>query len=232
MLSGKMVEAYSDFEAWLHDFFVAERAVNLHVHVLQQSQMEAILAEKRERRMLDVGCGGGQSAIRLKGLYPHLEVTGIDLSEPQIERARERARKQGCAVQFEVANAQALPFADQSFDVVYSFGSVKHWPNPRQGISECWRVLKPGGELLLTDSTSDASHEQVVSFYRIAGFPKLLEGPVVALVKRIIVKPARPMTVYREIAEQLKMPPGTVTFAPYMPAFLFRTRKPVLEGSA
>ncbi|MBL8155986.1 MAG: methyltransferase domain-containing protein [Anaerolineae bacterium] len=226
MLSGRMVEAYSDFEAWLHDFFVAERALNLHRYIFQETKLSDVFAEKKERRVLDVGCGGGQAAIWLKGLYPHLEMTGIDLSEPQIERARVRARQKGCAVQFEVANAQALPFPDGHFDIVYSLGSVKHWPNPLQGVSECWRVLKPGGELLLMDSTSDATHEQIVSFYRIAGFPKLLERPVVAAITRIIFRASRPMAVYRDVADQLKMPPGTVGFAPELPSFLFRTRKP------
>jgi ubiquinone/menaquinone biosynthesis C-methylase UbiE len=226
MLSGKMVEKYSDLEAWLHDFLVADRALNLHFYVLKQSKLENILAEERNRSVLDVGCGGGQTVLRLKERYPYLQLTGIDLSEAQIERAQQRAQRQGCVVQFEVANAQALPFPDESFDVVYSFGSVKHWPDPLQGIAECWRVLKAGGELLLTDSTSDATHEQVVSFYHIAHFPKLLETPLVAIVSRLMIRPSRPMEVYQQIARQLEMPPRAVTLPPYMPAFLFRTQKP------
>lgn len=226
MLSGKMIERYSDFEAWLHDFFVGNRAVNLHQHVLQQTRLADVFADGKPRRVLDVGCGGGQSILHLKAQYPHLELSGIDLSEPQIERARVRARRQGCAAQFEVADAQALPFPDQQFDVVYSFGSVKHWPDPQRGIAECWRVLRDGGELLLTDSTSDATHEQVVRFYNLARLPSLLEKPVVALVQQIIVRPARPMSVYQQIEAHLKLPPGTVTQAQYMPAFIFRTRKP------
>ncbi len=226
MLSGKMVERYTDFQAWLHDFFVGQRALNLHSHLFEQSGLDALLAERNTRRVLDVGCGGGQAALWLKARYPHLHLAGIDLSEPQIARAHRRAQRQRTDVTFEVANAQALPFPDASFDVVYSFGSVKHWPDPLKGIGECWRVLKPGGALLLADSTSDATRAQVVSFYRIAGFPRLLEDLVVPVVQRIIVQPARPMSVYHNIAATLGMPPGSVTQPPYMPAFLFSARKP------
>ncbi len=230
MFSGKMVEKYSDLQAWLHDYLVADRALNLHFHILKQSKLADALAEKRELNVLDVGCGGGQTVLRLKELHPHLQLTGIDLSKSQIKRAQQRAQRQGCAVPFEVANAQALPFPNESFDVVYSFGSVKHWPEPRQGITECWRVLKAGGELLLTDSTSDATHAQVVSFYEISHFPKLLKTPVVALLSRLMIRPSRPIAVYQQIATQLAMPPGTVTVPPYMPAFLFRTQKPAVTS--
>jgi ubiquinone/menaquinone biosynthesis C-methylase UbiE len=228
MLSGRMVEKYSDLEAWFHDYFVAERALNLQFYVLKQSKLAGILAENRARQVLDLGCGGGQAVLRLKEHYPHLQLTGIDLSETLIERAQARAQHQGGAVQFAVANAQALPFADESFDVVYSFGSVKHWPEPLKGIAECWRVLKAGGELLLTDNISDATREQFVSFYNLAHFPKRLEKPVVALIARFMTRHARPLAVYQHIAAQLHMPSGTVTQPSYLPAFLLRTQKPAL----
>jgi len=226
MLSGKMIQRYSNLEAWLYDKLIGERTVNVHAYVLQQVKLSDILAEQQARSVLDVGCGGGQAVLRLKQRYPHLQLIGVDLSESQIIRAQQRARQRGQAVQFTVANAQALPFLDQSFDVVYSFGSVKHWPDPRQGIAECWRVLKAGGELLLLDNTSDATREQVRGMYEMAGLPRLLERPITAIVYRLMVPPARPMRIYQQIAAQVGMPPGTVTQLPDLPAFLFRTQKP------
>ncbi|MCB9451250.1 MAG: class I SAM-dependent methyltransferase [Anaerolineaceae bacterium] len=226
MFSDKMIEAYTDWQAWLHDYLIADRAVNLHFYIFEHTKLANSLAEQKERNVLDVGCGGGQTLLRLKTLHPQLQLTGIDLSASQINRAQQRAKKQRCSIQFEVADAEALPFPDACFDVVYSFGSVKHWPNPLQGISECWRVLKAGGELLLTDGTSDATRKQVLSFYEIAGFPNWLKSPAVALVSRLIVRPARPLAVYEEIATQLGMPAQTVTSPSYMPAFLFHTWKP------
>jgi ubiquinone/menaquinone biosynthesis C-methylase UbiE len=219
-------QRYSSIQALAHDFLIGQRALALHAYILEHTKLADVIAEPKERYLLDVGCGGGQSAIRLKERYPHLLLAGIDLSSDQITRSRQRARRRGYAIQFEVADAQALPFQDASFDVVYSFGSAKHWPDPLKGFGECWRVLKPGGELLVSDATSDATPEQVGNFFAIAGFPKIFQKPVTAILRQRMFRPARSVEFYKKIAAQLNMPEGTVSHLPNMPAFLFRTRKP------
>jgi ubiquinone/menaquinone biosynthesis C-methylase UbiE len=228
MLSENLTRKYSSPEAWFHDYVIADRALNLHAYILEYGKLVDVLSEKKERSLLDVGCGGGQSAIRLKQLYPYLQLTGIDLSPDQIARARQRAQDKRLVIEFETADAQALPYPDASFDIVYSFGSAKHWPEPLKGFGECWRVLKPGGELLIADATSDATREQVENFYAIAGFPKIFQKPVSAMLHKRMFRPARSIETYRQIAAQLQMPQGTVSQLPSMPAFLFRTQKPWL----
>lgn len=228
MTARALPQRYSSLQAWAHDYLVADRALNLHAHLLEYGRLVAILAEPHERSVLDVGCGGGQSVIRMKERFPHLRLTGIDLSEEQIARARQRAQRRGCDLRFEVADAQSLPFPDASFDVVFSFGSAKHWPDPLKGFSECWRLLKPGGELLVADATSDATLDQVVNFYKISGFPRLLQRPITSTLHRRMFRPARSVALYQQIADQLGMPPGTVSQIPSLPVFLFRTRKPPL----
>ena len=153
MTNKSMPGRYSRVQAWAHDTLIANRALNLHDYILEYGNLLEILAETRDRSLLDVGCGGGQAAIRMKERYPHLRLTGIDTSEAMIAGARYRARIKGCAIQFEVADAEALLFPGSSLEVVYSFGSAKHCPNPLKGFGECWRVLKPGGELLIADAT-------------------------------------------------------------------------------
>ncbi|MCA9884806.1 MAG: class I SAM-dependent methyltransferase [Anaerolineae bacterium] len=227
MLPIRMIEKYADWQAWLHDYIVGQQALKLHAFILKEFKLEPILAEKKPRSVLDVGCGGGQAVIRLKELYPHLDLTGIDLTESQISRADIRAKRKRCQVQFEVADALALPFPDEHFDVVYSFGSVKHWPDPLKGIRESWRVLKPGGELLLIDSTSDATREQMINFLAIAKMPSPLHPLLAPMLENIFVQNARPMSIYYQIGEQLNLPPGTVTQPAALPTFLFRTRKPL-----
>jgi ubiquinone/menaquinone biosynthesis C-methylase UbiE len=217
---------YTGLQSWAHDHLIAGRALKLHAHILEHTGLAEILAEQRERTVLDVGCGGGQALLRMNERYPHLRLTGVDLSADQITRARQRARRKGCVLQLHVADAQALPLADGSFDVVFSFGSAKHWPDPLKGVSECWRVLKAGGELLVADATSDATMEDAINFYRISGFPRLLQKPITAILYNRMFRPALPVETYRRIAVQLEMPPGTVSQLPSMPAFLFRTRKP------
>jgi len=227
-----LAESYSYVAAWAHDHLIAEPGLNLSAYFIEQGRLEDTLAEPRERRVLDVGCGGGQNAIRFKERHPHLSLVGIDLEVGQIARARQRARRRRCAVDFEVADAQALPFPDTSFDVVVSFGSAKHWPDPLKGIGECWRVLKPGGELLIADATSDATRDEVVNFYRLMRFPRMLEKPLTGLMYRRLFRPAGGMETYRRIAARLGMPEGTVSRLPSIPIFFIRTRKPLLRQVA
>lgn len=226
MNNDSLPDEYSKLQAWMHDYLIANRALALHEYILQHGKLVDVLAENKERRLLDVGCGGGQSAIHLKDIYPHLLLTGIDLSIDQIARAQKRARRKGFSIEFKVADAQDLPFPDASFDVVYSFGSAKHWPDPQTGFAECWRVLKPGGELLVADATSDATIKQVENFYAIARFPRLFQKVVAVILYKRMFRPALPIETYKQIAAKLQMPEGTVSHLPYMPAFLFRTQKP------
>ena len=75
-----MVQNYTRLQAWLHDTVIANRALRLHDHILKVTGLAEILEKPDERRLLDVGCGGGQAAIMLRERYPHLALTGIDLS--------------------------------------------------------------------------------------------------------------------------------------------------------
>ena len=221
-----IAQSYSDSEAFLHDLLIGKRALNLHAYIVEHGNLKDVLAADKPQHVLDVGCGGGQLAIHLKETYPQMQLTGIDLSVSQISRARTRARKSGIQIRLEAADAQDLPFPDAHFDVVYSFGSAKHWPDPLKGFSECWRVLKPGGELLVADATSDATREQVENFYDISQFPRIFKKPIVAILIARMFREAHSLETYWQIAEKIQMPAGTVRQLPSMPAFLFRTRKP------
>ncbi len=102
------------------------------------------------QNILDVGCGIGGSTLYLANKF-EAEATGITLSSVQASRARERAITAGLEkqVQFQVANALAMPFADNSFDLVWSLESGEHMPDKAKFLQECYRVLQPGGKLIL-----------------------------------------------------------------------------------
>jgi len=98
----------------------------------------------RGRTVLEIGCGAAVDLARFaKG---GATVTGVDLAPSAIALARANFEQQGLAGQFEVADAERLPFADNSFDLVYAHGVVQYTANPRRLVDECRRVLKPGGE--------------------------------------------------------------------------------------
>ncbi|MBT9311686.1 methyltransferase domain-containing protein [Leptothoe kymatousa] len=119
----------------------------------QQELIEEILRwgqVDRPQSILDVGCGIGGSTLYLASKY-RATATGITLSPVQAERAKTRARGAGLGdhVQFQVADALAMPFADNSFDLVWSLESGEHMPDKERFLRECCRVLKPGGTLLM-----------------------------------------------------------------------------------
>jgi SAM-dependent methyltransferase len=101
----------------------------------------------RGRRVLDVGCQTGALPIAL--CRRGADVTGVDVEEKLIEGARIRARGHGVAPTLRVAVAEALPFADASFDVVTFVDVIEHVRDARAAVRETARVLRPGGTLYL-----------------------------------------------------------------------------------
>ena len=100
----------------------------------------------RGRSVLEVGCGAGVDLARFaKG---GAEVTGVDLAASAIDLARANFDQQGLSGRFEVADGERLPFADNTFDLVYGHGVVQYTADPRRLVAECHRVLKPGGEAI------------------------------------------------------------------------------------
>ena len=105
-----------------------------------------LLSLDRDDRVLDVGCGTG---FGTEGLLDHVDtVHGLDQSVDQMERAWEKFGKHD-RVRFYRGDAERLPFADDTFDVVWSSGSIEYWPDPVAGLAEMRRVAKPGGQVLV-----------------------------------------------------------------------------------
>ena len=104
----------------------------------------AKFSSSRGLRVLEIGVGMG--ADYLEWLKAGANATGVDLSAISVERARHRCALAGYKSDLRVADAEHLPFPDDTFDVVYSYGVMHHSPNTPQCLREAWRVLKPGGE--------------------------------------------------------------------------------------
>ena len=102
-------------------------------------------------RVLDVGCGiGGTSRHLAKSLGPNSKVQGITLSPNQVKRATELAAEQNLPnASFQVMNALAMDFPDDTFDLVWACESGEHMPDKKKYVEEMVRVLKPGGRLVI-----------------------------------------------------------------------------------
>lgn len=101
---------------------------------------------KRDKKVLDVGCGNGWVLAHYARCGAN--VTGVDITEAGVELCRTRFRNENLKGDFVVANAEHLPFQDNTFDVVSCMGVVHHTSNPAKVVSELRRVLKPGGRLV------------------------------------------------------------------------------------
>ncbi|WP_224271017.1 class I SAM-dependent methyltransferase [Haloprofundus salinisoli] len=97
------------------------------------------------QRVLDVACGSGTAALVAERRY--CDVTGLDYVPGLIERAKTRAQANGQEIDFQIGDAQAMPFPDNSFDAVLSVYGIQFAPNQEQAARELLRVCKPGGKI-------------------------------------------------------------------------------------
>jgi len=104
-------------------------------------------------RVIDVGCGFGTTLLALAKAFPEAEMTGIDLSDPLLARARADADAAGLQdrVVFQKADAERIPFDDASFDVALNINMVHIVANPVQMLNEIRRILKPDGYYFIAD---------------------------------------------------------------------------------
>jgi ubiquinone/menaquinone biosynthesis C-methylase UbiE len=101
----------------------------------------------RDQSVLEIGVGLGTDHAQFARAGARL--TGVDLTERSIELAANRFRLEKLQSELQVADAESLPFADETFDVVYSWGVLHHSPNTPRAISEAVRVLRRGGRICL-----------------------------------------------------------------------------------
>lgn len=125
----------------------------------------------RGRRVLEVGVGLGTDHVQFARGGAHL--SGVDLTPAAIEMTARRLGLEGLESQLQVADAERLPFADGSFDLVYSWGVLHHTPDTEAAIAEVRRVLAPGGQvrIMLYSRRSWVAYALWVRFALLRGRP-------------------------------------------------------------
>ena len=98
----------------------------------------------RGKQVLEIGVGLGADFIQWCRGGAH--ATGVDLTAAAIQSTQQRCAMEGFHPELRVADAENLPFPENSFDVVYSWGVLHHTPDTPAALREVWRVLRPGGE--------------------------------------------------------------------------------------
>ena len=137
------------------------------------AELKKYLPEKKNLRILDVGCGTGFFTILL-AKEGH-QVTGIDLTPDMITHAKELAEEEKADCRFMVMDAEAPDFPDEEFDVIVSRNLTWTLPDAEHAYQEWFRVLKPGGHLVILELTTPDRFpmKQLFSIYSKAVIPLL-----------------------------------------------------------
>lgn len=126
--------------------------------------------------LLDVACGSGQLA--LLAARDGVNATGVDIASNAVERARARAKAAGLNARFQEADAEDLPFGDESFDVVISLIGAMFAPRPELVAKELLRVCAPGGTIAMANWTPEGfvgeMFKTIAKFIAPSGMPSPL----------------------------------------------------------
>ncbi len=143
-------------------------------------------APERFERALEIGAGTGYFTLNMLKAGLIGEATCSDISPGMLTTLKANAKGLGLKVKTKVADAEQLPFADQSFDLVFGHAVLHHIPNLQRAFEEFARVLAPGGTIVFAGEPSRYGD-------RLAGVPKRAAGAVAPLWRRAIgARPAPP----------------------------------------
>ena len=144
-------------------------------HAVLQAEVGERLRERLDevpdfapRRILDVGCGPGGGSRALAARHPQAPIIALDLAQPMLQQA---ASTEAAPALLLCADAQALPLADASVDLVHSNLCLQWCEDPGLALAEFRRVLRPGGHLLFSTFGPDTLKELRAAFARVDDTP-------------------------------------------------------------
>jgi tocopherol O-methyltransferase len=161
----KIIEYYNSTEHAYRDSWDLDNSLAIHYGYWDEKvnsfpgsllRMNEVMAQEAGivagDHVLDAGCGVGGSAVFIAGTTG-AKVTGITLSEKQAQQARKNANEKGVTqtTDFLIMNYSATSFPAAHFDVVWGCESICYADSKEQFIKEAWRLLKPGGRLVVAD---------------------------------------------------------------------------------
>jgi ubiquinone/menaquinone biosynthesis C-methylase UbiE len=151
--------------------------------MLMNNRLRGLIQEKYEAKLfrsmssithietaLEIGCGNGNGTRVIKKLFSPNYILAIDLDEKMIKIAQQRNRD--ISVTYKTMDASKLDFPDNHFDAIFDFAIIHHIPNWKDCIQELKRVLKPNGEIILEELSTESFSIGLGKFYK-----KILDHP-------------------------------------------------------
>ncbi|MFK0249353.1 class I SAM-dependent methyltransferase [Amycolatopsis azurea] len=140
--------------------YARQRGTEPQIELWRKQAGELTAGLPEGAKILEIAFGPGYFAVELARLgFP---VTGLDVAPAFIEIASEYARGQGVHVEFREGDVAAMPFDDESFDLVVCQAAFKNFVWPVKALDEIYRVLRPGGTAVVQDMNRDATDGDIV----------------------------------------------------------------------
>lgn len=166
--SSKKQQVGQMFDNISHKYDFLNHFLSAGIDILWRKKAIKMLKNRANNQILDIATGTGDFALEALALNPDF-ITGVDISEGMLEVGREKIKKKGLTAKIELktGDSENLPFEDNKFDtIIVSFG-VRNFENLEKGLSEMYRVLKPGGMVLVLEFSQPESFpfKQLYNFY-------------------------------------------------------------------
>ncbi len=153
----EQVENMFDHISGRYDFL--NRFLSLGIDIGWRKNALKMLKGRKIEHLLDVATGTGDVAIMASKILKPEKITGIDLSEGMLEVGRKKLKKEGLTREIELlkGDSETISFAGDSFDAVTVAFGVRNFENLEKGLSEIFRVMKPGGKLVVLEFSKPSS---------------------------------------------------------------------------
>lgn len=174
--SGKKEQVARMFDNISHRYDFLNHFLSLGIDKVWRKKAIKLLEPSKPKIILDVATGTGDFAIQALVLNP-TKVYGVDISEGMLDVGRKKIEGRGLGGKIELlaGDSENLPFGENKFDAVTVAFGVRNFENLEKGLSEIWRVLKPGGKLVILEFSRPTAFpmKQAYNFYFKAILPRI-----------------------------------------------------------
>ncbi|MBA6155945.1 bifunctional demethylmenaquinone methyltransferase/2-methoxy-6-polyprenyl-1,4-benzoquinol methylase UbiE [Tenacibaculum sp. S7007] len=152
---GKKEQVAKMFDNISEDYDGLNRVISLGIDVSWRKKVVKLVGENKPQQILDIATGTGDLALMMSDLNP-TKIVGLDISEGMLEVGKQKVARANLSDKIEmiVGDSENIPFEDNTFDAItVSFG-VRNFENLDKGLTEIFRVLKPGGKFVVLETSN------------------------------------------------------------------------------